>query len=331
MSAVPPPSAAWPALLAARSHLRAQNEDLALARVAGEWHCRAADAELGDAEAVIFIAIGGAIPMAAARLPKPCSVFVPGKGTDAAHWLHPSERPIDAGTLEFCRLYLPVLVGSALAWRAQRVFVSAHLAQTLDGRIACASGHSQWIGNQANLVHAHRMRALHDAVLVGGRTVDRDDPQLTVRHVNGPQPRRVVLSGSGRVVRGDHKVLRDAGCLVLTHAVVQARHGNVEIARLPDEGGHLAADTACAALWQRGLRSVYVEGGGATVSTFLQARRIDLLHLHLAPIVLGSGVAAFSLPEVDRIADGTRFGMSHFAFDGHVLFECRPDPGIAAS
>ncbi|MBK8101323.1 MAG: RibD family protein [Planctomycetes bacterium] len=318
-------------MLAARTRLRQTPQDFALVQRAGGWSCAAIDDDLHGAAAVVFVAITGVIPLHAARLAMPCSVFVPGSGAAAASWLHPGERPVAATTLDFLRLYLPVLVGCATAWRQQRVFVTAHLAQTLDGRIACTSGQSQWIGNQANLIHAHRLRALHDAVLVGCGTVERDDPQLTVRQVDGPQPRRVVLSGSGRVLTGDYRVFAAAGCVVLTANRQAAPRARVDIARLPDEGGRLAADTACAALWQRGLWSCYLEGGGTTVSTFLQSRRIDLLHLHLAPIVLGSGIPGFSLPEVATIADGTRFQMQPFALDGHVLFECRPEADVAAS
>ena len=85
-------------------------------------------------------------------------------------------------------LYLPL---AAVAHR--RSFVLAHLAQSLDGRIATKSGASQWLTGAADLLHTHRLRALADAVIVGAGTVFQDDPRLTVRHCSGEQPVRVVL------------------------------------------------------------------------------------------------------------------------------------------
>src|SRR5215471_16472248 len=80
-------------------------------------------------------------------------------------------------------LYVPLCVGNG-----SDLLTIAHLAQSLDGRIASVSGKSQFISGKENLVHAHRLRALCDAVLVGRRTVEEDDPQLTTRLCPGPSP-----------------------------------------------------------------------------------------------------------------------------------------------
>ncbi|MFZ3156397.1 MAG: bifunctional diaminohydroxyphosphoribosylaminopyrimidine deaminase/5-amino-6-(5-phosphoribosylamino)uracil reductase RibD, partial [Smithella sp.] len=72
-------------------------------------------------------------------------------------------------------------------------FITVKYAQTLDGRIATATGESQWISSTASLKFAHQLRAEHDAILVGRKTVDKDNPELTVRLVKGRNPLRVIV------------------------------------------------------------------------------------------------------------------------------------------
>lgn len=227
------------------------------------------------------------------------------------------------------RLYLPIISGTARARARGGVHVTGHLAQTLDGRIACLTGDSQWIGNAGNLRHAHRLRALHDAVLVGSITVDRDNPALTVRHVAGRNPRRVVLNGSASTLdrRADLKVFADPGCVLVcarAHAA-RARDAGVDVIELdPLADGSLPIPELLAALATRGLHSLFVEGGGYTLSRFLAADSLDLLHLHIAPLILGSGVPTFALPVVERLTQARRFHSQHFDVDGELLVACAP-------
>ena len=72
--------------------------------------------------------------------------------------------------------------------------VLVHMAITLDGKISTECGHSKWIGNNENLIHAHRLRAIVDGILVGANTVKLDKPKLNVRHVKGDNPIRLILS-----------------------------------------------------------------------------------------------------------------------------------------
>ena len=237
------------------------------------------------------------------------------------------------------RMYLPLVVGGYRARLAGRSFVTAHLAQTLDGRIACANGHSQWISNEANLHHAHRLRALHDAVMVGARTVASDDPQLTVRHVEGENPHRVVLSARGSVLSelASSRVFDGGGTLVCRtsereRAAELERRDVAVVSIEPDASGTsangsssalLAPSAVGAALADRGLHSIFLEGGGRTLSSFLEARAIDVLHVHIAPLILGSGISGFSLAEVATVQAGARVCMEHFSMDGELLLECR--------
>jgi 5-amino-6-(5-phosphoribosylamino)uracil reductase/diaminohydroxyphosphoribosylaminopyrimidine deaminase/5-amino-6-(5-phosphoribosylamino)uracil reductase len=226
------------------------------------------------------------------------------------------------------QVYLPVVLGTAAARGAGRVFVAGHVTQTLDGRIACENGQSKWIGNEADLRHAHRMRALLDGVMVGAGTALCDDPQLTVRHVEGPNPRRIVLSGRGRVLRrgAGLRVFTPPGCeVVVDDTFDSAVHDPMaRLIKVPSSSGSIEPNTILELLRDRGIHSLYLEGGATAVSSFLQARCIDLLQVHIAAMVMGSGLPSFVLPAVDHVQDSIKFTMTHAMLDGHVLLSCWP-------
>ena len=98
--------------------------------------------------------------------------------------------------VSFVCLYGVVALAPVLARRLGRAVAISHFAQSLDGRIATDEGDSRWIGDMDNRVHAHRMRALCGAILVGAETLRRDRPRLNVRHVEGRDPVRVVLGAT---------------------------------------------------------------------------------------------------------------------------------------
>jgi riboflavin-specific deaminase-like protein len=188
--------------------------------------------------------------------------------------------------------------------------VVGRLAQTLDGRIATATGSSQWIGGPGDILHTHRLRALCHAVVVGAGTVRHDDPRLTTREVPGPDPIRVVIDTERRLST-DYTLFREGPPTLLAcaqDAPGADTHGTAQVLRLPREPtGGIAPDALLRALASRGLTRIFVEGGGLTVSRFLAAGCLDRLHVTVAPVLLGSGIPAFTLPEVARIADGLRF------------------------
>jgi riboflavin biosynthesis pyrimidine reductase len=110
-------------------------------------------------------------------------------------------------------------------------------------------------------------------------------------------------------------------------------HGTAEILRLPREStGGIAPDALLRALAARGLTRIFVEGGGLTVSRFLAAGCLDRLHVTVAPVLLGSGIPAFTLPEVARIADGLRFTWKVHEIPPDILLDIAVDrarPGHA--
>jgi riboflavin-specific deaminase-like protein len=215
--------------------------------------------------------------------------------------------------------------------------VVGRLAQTLDGRIATLSGSSQWIGGRGDILHTHRLRALCHAVVVGAGTVRQDDPRLTTRDCAGPSPVRVVLDTDRRLGPG-YGVFREGPPTLLLcaeDAPGPDRLGMAEVLRLPRDLAHggLMIPAILAALAARGLTRLFVEGGGVTVSRFLAAGCLDRLHVTVAPVLLGSGIPAFTLPEAARIADGLRFAWTVHALDPDVLFDIaldRAKPGVCA-
>ncbi|HEY6877084.1 MAG TPA: RibD family protein [Polyangiales bacterium] len=247
---------------------------------------------------------------------------------DADVWIDPARRAVRGLTSEaeqLCALLLPLVAGP----RAARMVVG-HLGQSLDGRVATPTGASQFITGREDVVHTHRLRALFDAVIVGVRTVQLDDPQLTTRHVPGQHPVRVVLDPQGKL-QGPYRVLEDgaASTLVVTaqeRIGARARLGHAEWVGLRCPEGRFDLAELRVALAERGLSRLFVEGGGVTVSRFLAQRALDRLHVSVAPMILGSGAPAFALPPIDQLDEALSPRCRHFTLGSDVLFDCEFAP-----
>ena len=196
--------------------------------------------------------------------------------------------------------------------RAERPYVVLKYAQTLDGRIATASGDSKWISCEAERTVSHALRAACDAVMVGIDTVVRDDPQLTVRMVPGSSPVRVVLDSTLRMPR-EAKVLGDhAATVVFTteRALPSARKWLTErhvAVHVVDPGpGGVDVVQALGRLRERGIESLLVEGGAKVITSLLAARVVDRLVVAFAPTIIGAGTEAVGDLGVSRIVEGIR-------------------------
>jgi diaminohydroxyphosphoribosylaminopyrimidine deaminase/5-amino-6-(5-phosphoribosylamino)uracil reductase len=222
-------------------------------------------------------------------------------------------------------LYAPVC---ARPVAADGCLVFAHIAQSLDGRIATESGSSRWISGQADLLHTHRLRALAHAVVVGAGTVLADDPQLTVRHCSGPSPVRVVIDTERRL---DEPRLVFAGgpetlVACADDRVDRGAPGTASLLTLPRaSSGGVAIPALLQSLAARGLTHVFVEGGAHTIGRFLAAGCLDRLHVAVAPLLLGSGIATLSLPPVATVAEGLRAKVHHFPLGDDMLFDLAID------
>lgn len=188
------------------------------------------------------------------------------------------------------------------------IAVTLKLATSLDGRIATASGESKWITGEAARLEVHRLRAAHDAILVGVQTVLADDPELTVRLPGRPvdQPLRVVLDSRLRTPP-TAKLASGGDSLILT--VAEPRPvGSASVERVEPDGARPSVTASLAAMKRHGITSVMIEGGGAVATSFLRAGLVDRLEWFRAPILMGGEgrpcVAALAL---SRLSDAPRF------------------------
>jgi riboflavin-specific deaminase-like protein len=216
------------------------------------------------------------------------------------------------------------LFGPLRATPNGRPTVVGQMGQSLDGRIATASGHSRYINGPEGIAHLHRLRAIVDAVVVGAGTVRTDDPQLTVRCVAGPNPVRVVIDPRGTLPATSRAFVGDG-----IHRIVITRqhvHPNVsdeiETIALPDLAGRIAPAAILDALRERGLHRILIEGGAQTVSSFLSAGCLDRLHVMVAPMILGSGKAGLDLPPIADMTGALRVPVRTHCLGSETLFDC---------
>lgn len=171
----------------------------------------------------------------------------------------------------------------------RRPFVTLHIAQTLDSRIAASDGTSQWISSPESLADNHALRGRIDAILVGTQTVLVDNPRLTARNTDGApagrQPLRVVMGYRG----------------IPEGAAINGDDGKV--LHLPTRDPREALDE----LFTAGVRHLMVEGGSRILSAFLAAGLVDELIVYLAPTLLGSGTPALEDLGITTLADSQRW------------------------
>ena len=216
-------------------------------------------------------------------------------------------------------------------------YVTLKFAQTLDGRIATASGDSRWISSPPSLRFAHRLRAVHDAILVGAGTVLADNPALTCRLVRGRDPLRIVVD-SGLRLPPDVTIFSDGKATI----AVATRRAPAESRRLLEKRGvevlEIGEDPAgrvdlcqlLTALGKRKISSVLVEGGAAVATAFLKENLVDRLLVVLAPKLAGLGINAVGDLGIRQMDDALGFSFHRITRCGTdlILDVRRPIPLI---
>jgi diaminohydroxyphosphoribosylaminopyrimidine deaminase/5-amino-6-(5-phosphoribosylamino)uracil reductase len=181
-------------------------------------------------------------------------------------------------------------------------FVGIKLAETLDGKIADATGKSKWITSKTTRKEVHRLRNDYDAVLVGANTVLQDNPELTVRVVKGRNPVRVVVDGhlSLPTSRAIFNTTAAPTWLLTSTKAVKANIRKVQklvsqgVRVLPVSSAYsIDAEPILRTIVAEGVSSVLIEGGAKTVDQFINRSLADKLYLFVALKILGSGLDGF--------------------------------------
>ncbi|HLG93827.1 MAG TPA: bifunctional diaminohydroxyphosphoribosylaminopyrimidine deaminase/5-amino-6-(5-phosphoribosylamino)uracil reductase RibD [candidate division Zixibacteria bacterium] len=213
-------------------------------------------------------------------------------------------------------------------------FVTLKFAQSLDGRIATKNYDSRWITGEPARRFAHFLRATHDAVLVGRKTVEADDPQLTVRMVKGKNPWRLVLDTEGKL-RSTARLVRENedGKTVLLFgrsdlSNVELR-GEVAVWPVGLKGGRIDLRAALETVLARGITSVLVEGGAGVLTNFFKEKLADKVYVATAPMIIGEGISAIGNLGVEKLSKAIRFERvqykklgQDFLFSGYPI--CSP-------
>ena len=216
-----------------------------------------------------------------------------------------------------------------------RPLVNLKIAQTLDGHIATTQGDSRWVSGEQSRALVHTWRSQLDAVLIGSGTALADNPSLTVRHVSGRHPYRVVLDREGQlpatinlftddfvdktiaiVGKGTEpayaKALIDAGGFCLQ---VGESNGHLDLTEILDLLGQSDEN-------RRAFQSILVEAGPGLATAFLQQNLVDHLNLFIAPKLIGSGNPTLYDLSIEQMADAYTFAESHWQQVGEdMLFQ----------
>ncbi len=208
-------------------------------------------------------------------------------------------------------------------------FVTIKMAQTLDGYTALPSGESRWISSEQSRRRVHELRAVYDAVMVGTRTAQIDDPSLTLRYgVSGRNPRRVVLDRSLTLPRSlrlfsdeqpELTIVITAESLADSARASELRAAGVQVFGAPVAPGGLKLTEVFRLLGENNIASVMVEGGAGLAGTLISEHLSQKLILFLAPRLFGQGISAFAGLEVKRIADAYSFDIEEAEMVGGDL------------
>ena len=231
-----------------------------------------------------------------------------------------------AVTTDVCRSEaLALNVGFISRMHAGRPWVWAKMAASLDGRSALHNGESQWITGAAARADGHHWRARACVVLTGMGTVEKDDPQLTVRAVSTPRPPRKAVIDGRLALRPDARLFDGSDVWVFTATQDPAREqalraAGARIIYLPGDQPE-KVDLTGVMLWlgANGINEVHVEAGARLTGALIAAGQVDELLLYMAPLVLGDAVGWAQLPALTHLDRAPRYHFHDVAALGEDL------------
>ena len=170
-----------------------------------------------------------------------------------------------------------------------------HIAQSLDGYIATNSGESKYISCRENLEHIHRLRAISDIIIVGANTYLEDKPRLTTRLVDGKNPKIYIFDP--KKIINKNKITEDSQIF----SDISSFKKNIDTNN----------------------KIVYIEGGGKTISYFLNKKILNRIHVCLCPIILGGGRPSFIKNDVLDLNEMPSYKPVHHLMGKDVLFDIK--------
>ncbi len=185
------------------------------------------------------------------------------------------------------------------------------LAQSLDGQIATDSGDSRWITGIPARRHVHRWRSYVDAVIIGTNTLNLDNPQLTVRHVRGRNPRPIVIDGRFNS-NPEASLFTRPGTILATgkNTSKSKRHSvtdkGTEVWTFPTNNGVIDLYDFAQRAGEKEIVSAIVEGGQQLATSFLKAQLIDDLHIYQAPRILGKGISGIGELDIKLVTESLK-------------------------
>lgn len=212
-------------------------------------------------------------------------------------------------------------------------YIIAKAAQSFDGIIASKSGESKWISSEESRKRVHILRSIVDAVMVGRKTAHVDNPELTVRHVKGRQPWRIIIDKDlnlGFDLKLFHDKFKEKTILISSeknlssHRASTLKFAQIKTLAVPtDEDGQLDLKHAFKLLSDEyNINSIMIEGGAGLLSYCMKEDLIDELQLFIAPKIFGQGVSTFSNYKLNSLKDAPGFkirGLMQSDTDIHMI------------
>ena len=213
-------------------------------------------------------------------------------------------------------------------------YVTYKCAMTLDGNIATITGESRWISCEESRKYVHRMRSRMDAVMVGVDTIIADNPQLTVRHVRGKDPLRVIVDTRLRTpesvsVLNGKLSTRTVIATTEINPRVHLRYlkQGATIIVCEEYDGRVSMEDLLQKLGAMGVQSILLEGGSRLAGSMLQSGLIDELVIFIAPKVIGSnGFAPFTMQGITSMSQAIKLDFTTVCRSGSdIVVTARPE------
>lgn len=217
---------------------------------------------------------------------------------------------------------------------SEKPFVTLKLAQTLDGYLAAPDGDSKWITSEISRKKVHEWRKSYDAVMIGRNTALLDNPKLTVRHVEGRHPQRIVIDGDFSLP-GHLNLFSDQyeeKTIIITHnkkradeiadpmlQLLQSDYFRGKVVTVGKHKGHSDLREALIKLGRMNITSILVEAGSELTSALLSQNLVDKIHIFIAPKLLGGGTRSVTNLGINRMNEILQFRDSSWEQSGNDL------------